>query len=634
MFDGTNCSIYVNGVNANGGQTPIGGTYAQDTWSPLTIGCGRGLNNTRFPGAIDEVAVYTNALSSNKVSNHYSAGTSGSGNYSTTILGDSPYMYWRMDAPSPSPANLSICPAAANYGSVNAGGLYLPGVTPGVAGPQYPGFGKLTNACAFNGIGTSATNQISFFTNGILTTIPITANSGILITNLDNAFNQTNSAVTAMCWFKANPVDGRFQNLVGHTDKSWRIALDGATGRLHWNAGEGGEITSARIYNDGQWHFAAGVYLNGGTVATGTNYLYVDGALDSIATVAAPAPGSYTNVLIGGAPDYVLGGNGNGYNERFFSGSLAHVAYFNYALTSDQIINLYTNANPSPSAPVIYSQPANNAGTGGSFTTFNVSATGISPLSYQWFYNSSSNYSGATALSDGAKYFGSATASVTVSNLANSDNGFYFVVVADNYGSATSVLANLQVTTTPVITAQSPAGPFNLFPNQSSTLSVTATGPALTYQWYTNGVADTTSGTSSSYTLPGVQSSMSGITYQCVVANSYSSTTGALNTLTVQPFPASLLNNPYSSSILALQPQAYWPLHEVEPAALGDLETNLGSLGSLADGYYADWMNPGSNVTHSVGGAMASDHDSAVSFYGNGSTGTGYMLVPGPHQRD
>lgn len=627
VFDGTNCFVYVDGASATASQTPINGTYVQDTWDPLTIGCGRGLNNSRFSGAIDEVAIYTNALTSAQILSHYNAGTSGSGNYPATIAENNPYMYWRMDAPVPSPA--SSYPAAASYGTVNAGGLYLQGVTPGVAGPQYSGFGSFTNACAFHGLGTSATNQISLFTNGVLSPFPITANSGVVITNLDSSFNQTNTAITAMCWFKANPADGRFQNLVGHSDKSWRIALDGTTGKVHWNAGEGGEITSARIYNDGQWHFAVGVYLNGGTVTTGTNYLYVDGALDSTTTVTTNAPGSFTNVVIGGAPDYILSGNGNAYNQRYFAGSLAHVAYFNYALTAAQIINLYTNANPTPPAPIIYAQPINDVALGDAYATFNVSASGISPLSYQWYYNSSSNYSGATVLSAGTKYFGATASSLTVTNLASGDSGYYFVVVTNNYGSVTSVLASLQVNTTPVITAQNPAGPFSLYPNQSFTLSVTASGPTpLTYQWYTNGVADTTEGTSSSYTLTGVQSSMSGITYQCVAANSYGSTTGALNTLTVQSFPAALQNDPYSSAILALKPQGYWPLHEVEPAAQGDVETNLGSLGVLADGYYADWSMPNSNITHQVAGALAGDHDSATSFYSTGGNGTGYMLVP------
>jgi Concanavalin A-like lectin/glucanases superfamily/Immunoglobulin I-set domain len=626
VFDGTNCLIYVNGVDSDASHAPINGTYVQDTWDPLTIGCGYGLNNSRFGGAIDEVAIYTNTLTAAKILNHYHANSSG--NYAETILGDNPYMYWRMDAPAPNPA--SNFPHATSYGSINAGGLYLEGVTCGAAGPQYPGFGGLTNACAFNGLGSASANQVIFFTNGVPSPVLITANSGILITNLDSSLNQTNTAVTAMVWFKANPVDGRFQNLVGHGNNSWRIALDGTTGKLHWNPGEGGEITSAGTYNDGQWHFAAGVYLNGGTVATGTNYLYVDGALDSSATVTTNAPGSITNnVLIGGAPDYVLSGNGNTYNQRFFAGSLAHVAYFNYALTAAQIINLYTNANPHPPSPVIFGQPAGAVAAGGSHVAFNVAADGISPLSYQWYYHSSSNYDGATMLADGTKYFGSETSALTVTNLAGSDNGYYFVVITNNYGSVTSVLANLQVSAAPVITAQNPAGPFSLFPNQNFTLSVAASGVApLTYLWYTNGVADTTLGTSSAYPVSGTQLSMSGTAYQCVVTNSAGSTTGTLDTLTVQSFPAALLNDAYSSNLLALKPEGYWPLHEVDPAVPGDVEANLGSLGVLADGYYADWSMPGSNVTRQIVGALAGDTDTAVNFYGTGGSGTGYMLVP------
>ncbi|HEY1787968.1 MAG TPA: LamG domain-containing protein, partial [Verrucomicrobiae bacterium] len=100
VFDGTNCYVYVNGVNATTYQVPMSGSFVRDTWDPIEFGCNRGLGNNAYHGGIDEVAVYTNALTFNQISNHYNTAEGNlSGNYFSTVQGDNPLMYWRMDAP-------------------------------------------------------------------------------------------------------------------------------------------------------------------------------------------------------------------------------------------------------------------------------------------------------------------------------------------------------------------------------------------------------------------------------------------------------------------------------------------------------------------------------------------------------
>ena len=47
----------------------------------------------------------------------------------------------------------------------------------------------------------------------------------------------------------------------------------------------------------------------------------------------------------------------------------------------------------------------------GSSVVFNVTAAGLPPLTFQWYVNTSSNYSGAAPLTDGNGYSGSGTAS-------------------------------------------------------------------------------------------------------------------------------------------------------------------------------------------------------------------------------
>jgi hypothetical protein len=151
-FDGTNCSMFINGVDMTSqaafrSAMPAGTSYVRDTWDPLTIGCSRGLDNNRFGGSLDEVAIYTNALNQTQVQNHFNAAAGSS--YQSTILTDNPYMYWRMDAPAYTAPDPSTYPAASFYSAngttMNVGSgtlsnsVYGTATKPGVPGPQFPG---------------------------------------------------------------------------------------------------------------------------------------------------------------------------------------------------------------------------------------------------------------------------------------------------------------------------------------------------------------------------------------------------------------------------------------------------------------------------------------------------------------
>ena len=83
-------------------------------------------------------------------------------------------------------------------------------------------------------------------------------------------------------------------------------------------------------------------------------------------------------------------------------------------------------------SPAITVQPADQTVVAGSNATFMVTATGTSPLSYQWQFNGT-NLTGATS-------------SVTTISGANTTNaGNYDVVIANNFGMITSYAANLTV---------------------------------------------------------------------------------------------------------------------------------------------------------------------------------------------
>lgn len=621
VFDGTNCYLYVNGVNATSYQIPISGSFVPDTWDPIEFGCNRGLGANPYHGGLDEVAIYTNVLTANEILNDYNVALGNtSGSYFSTVMGDHPLMYWRMDAPAYTWPAASTYPTAANFGSWAAditnynttgnSAVYQPGTLPGVAGPALPGFGTFTNACAFNGI-------VGAVDAGYAQALDPEGN----VSGANAGGNLTNQ-YTVVGWFQANPADNnnRWNSMASFSDHSWRMKLH--NGYLIWNGGTSAQPQigpGTYNVNDGNWHMFVGE-------SDGTNQsVWVDGVCvvsvtNQNQTITGPA---LTDVFLGGAPDYLEPGN-NTYNtgQQYFAGKLAQIAFFTNALTADQIVNLYTNATETPMPPpAIIAQPYPYPsvrmvnGGAGAFIYEAVVANGTPSLSYQWYFNTTSNYAGAEALvDDNVNYTNSQTSEVTITNLTAANTGYYFCIVSNSYGSVTSAIVNVQVQVSPVITAQSPGGPFSLYPNQDASLSVTAGGaPPFTYQWYTNGVADTTAGTGPTYSVTGAQAVMNGFTYQCVVANGSGSATGALDTLTTLSWPASIAHSSYSTDLLALNPTAYWPMHETEAPLIGDVETNYGTLGAVADGYYQDWNTP--VVTHNAPGALAGDSDTAVSFY-------------------
>lgn len=174
------------------------------------------------------------------------------------------------------------------------------------------------------------------------------------------------------------------------------------------------------------------------------------------------------------------------------------------------------------SAPAISSSPASQTVTAGQTASFNVSATGTAPLSYQWRKN-------------GTNIVGNNTSAYTTPAAAISDSGAKFdVVVSNSAGSATSSAATLTVNsaaTAPSITTQ-PANQ-TVTSGQAATFTVVAAGTApLSYQWQKNS-ANIAGATSSTYTTPAANTGDSGSTFRVIVANSVNSVTSNTATLTV-----------------------------------------------------------------------------------------------------
>jgi autotransporter-associated beta strand protein len=174
---------------------------------------------------------------------------------------------------------------------------------------------------------------------------------------------------------------------------------------------------------------------------------------------------------------------------------------------------------------VITSQPADTIVSVGQNATFNVTATGTAPLSYQW-YEYTDIGGDSPALETGAT-----NSSFTITNAQSSDSGYYGVVITNNYNSVTSRVATLLVgNVVPLL-----SGPTNttVIAGNNVTFSTTViiANPTPALQWQTNGV-NVAGATSSSLTLNSVPSAYSGMSVSVIATNLAGSVTNSA-TLTV-----------------------------------------------------------------------------------------------------
>lgn len=130
--------------------------------------------------------------------------------------------------------------------------------------------------------------------------------------------------------------------------------------------------------------------------------------------------------------------------------------------------------------PGITGQPESRTNDFGTTATFQVTATGTAPFTYQW------HKAGSGDLSDGGNISGSHSSALTLSSVSYLDAGSYYVTVSNALGAATvSATADLTVND-PVIVTQ-PVSVTNMA-GSNVTFQVVADGsPTLFYQWLKGG---------------------------------------------------------------------------------------------------------------------------------------------------
>lgn len=539
-FDGTTEAIWTNGVLCASKTSPanlIGQRYVVDPTTPLMIGAGSDVTASYgqgYQGTIDDVAIYNTVLSQASIQNHYQTayGTNATfgANYTNSVLADSPVLYYRLNDPQ-TQVNAGYpsgtFPAANNYGSAGAAanGLYQPGTTPGVAGPSFSGFGANSKAVSFNG-----------WFGGV------DVGGG----NLPAVLNPTNTMpMTVAAWFQTGPADspGRFQEILGHGNNSYRFGLGQTAGENRFNVGLPQDLqftnaaelaNSGFAFNDGNWHMAVGV-------SDGTNeYLYLDGVLAKSTNVAAGIniTGSTNDLLIGGDSQFTAASFNSANTVRTFDGQVAQVAFWTNALSSSQIQQLF-NAAGAP--PYIWQEPpASLAVSAGQNVTVPVGVRGSS-LTFHWYQN-------------GSLVTAQTNSSLNFTPIGTGNAGNYYLVAANSAGSVTSSVVNITVYGPPTVVQQTPSD-LHIFAGSSPILHVSAVGALpITYQWSSNNVA-ISGATNSSYTLADVQNNA---TYTCALTNFVGNGAIAPINVTVVTDPTA----PFPVQVLSDSPMAYYRLDE------------------------------------------------------------------------
>jgi len=185
------------------------------------------------------------------------------------------------------------------------------------------------------------------------------------------------------------------------------------------------------------------------------------------------------------------------------SGNYALVAFNTSGSSTSLVASIIVTAAP----PVFVQQPVSAAALAGASTTFNSLANGSNPLRYQWYFQSS-------------PLLNQTNRQLTLNPVTAAAAGSYFVVASNQFGSATSIVAQLTVNQPPVLLQVLP----NLVTNAGSTIALAAAASGnspLTYSWQFNGT--TVVGTNATLLLTNIQPAQAGF-YRVTIANPYGST--------------------------------------------------------------------------------------------------------------
>lgn len=324
--------------------------------------------------------------------------------YASTILGDTPIAYYRLDETNGSTI-------AHDYAGGNDGSYH--GVTLGQAGYSAIDSDK---AAAFAGSG-SYVGDISG------AALDFQGSSALTFSVEAWVYGSSDQQEGATILAKGTGDMGGYANE--------QFALDVSSGVFRFFVRDPADTifeADATVGPDGSWHHLVGVYDGPG----GQISLFLDGQVaGSASTPTSGVRASSFAVSIGSkrsgvAPEYDL----------TFNGIVDEVAFYRTALSPEQVLAHHDASYGSSMAPFIPVQPISITNYPGLPVTLRVGAAGSAPLAYQWHRN-------------GVDIPGATSNVLLISALATSDAGTYTVTISNANGATNSTAAVITVPPAP-----------------------------------------------------------------------------------------------------------------------------------------------------------------------------------------
>ena len=362
--------------------------------------------------------------------------------YLAGIMADNPTALWRLAETSGT--------NAADSAGLNDAVYTSAGVTHGVAGPP----GDTNGGTLFNG------------------------SSGRAVTPAYYADLNPSGPFSVEFWAKISAYNsagtsGKFYSPISSMPRPSRTGgyewyMGGNSSGYEFHSAEAGNYSLLTADNNvppvGAWWYLTGIW-------DGTNmYLYVNGQLgnDQIDPPAPAGTDNFTDEGLGqtvflpntSVPFYI-GSRSDG--SDYFNGALADVAFYNYALSYEQVTNHWSYAWTA--ATVII--PPGVTNTEGSTITLTPTVTGL-PNTYQWFFNGNPLTDTQNSPDNTAHYPNDVTnLSLVISEARPSDSGLYSLQIINPIGGTVS--GNIKVlitanTNPPMVSGVIPLGTpnFNL----------------------------------------------------------------------------------------------------------------------------------------------------------------------------
>jgi pectate lyase len=300
----------------------------------------------------------------------------------------------------------------------------------------------------------------------------------------------------------------------------------------------------------------------------------------------------------------------------------------------------YVSAGAPPNIDV---DPQDTSAYVGQTAFFSVTADGSNPLTYQWYFNSTTPIDGAT------------NSLLTLTDVQVTNSGSYSCLVSNAFGSTNSATANLTVTVPVAPTILSQPQSVTVLPGANASFSVSADGSQpLSYQWYFNTNTLISGADGPTLTVDNVQATNVGF-YSVVVENLAGSTNSVFAQLTenTNPVAPAIVSQPtsvitvaggtasFSASVSGTTPIYYQWLKN--GAALGGAtastlvltnvqNTDAGSYALYASNGVGAVMSSNAMLTVTVASTLPNSEFNLTGF-GGGTTGGGIIAETDPAYR-